>query len=298
MSTVRYDLTAKSIHTDSDKAKLLYISTAKYGGDWFSAMHTHACAEVFFVVGGRGKFLVGGDSFTVTVGDMVIVNPHVEHTETSFAANPLEYIVMGIEGLELKMDDPAASDFCIVHFCDSAENIQVYLKNILFEIEHQLPGFETVCQDLLDVLLIQLLRHTNFSKALASSQEHFSSAAVAVRRYIEGHFREPLSLDMLSRETHINKFHLAHMFRREFGISPISYIQKLRIEESRELLRTTNYTLSQIAQACGYSSPSYFSQRFRQAEGMSPAQFRRKHRRRETEEDCAGNADCEGSVNF
>ncbi len=283
MSTIRYDLTAKSIHTDSDKAKLLYISTAKYGGDWFSAMHTHACAEIFYVVGGKGQFLVRGDSFPVTVGDMVIVNPNVEHTETSLASNPLEYIVMGIEGLELKMDDPDQNSFCIVNFYDSSDHIQIYLKNILFEIEHKLPGFETVCQDLLDILLIKLLRRTNFSKVLASSQEHFSADAVAVRRYIEGHFREPLTLDTLAKEVHINKFHLAHMFSREFGISPINYIQKLRIEESRELLCTTNYALSRIAQVCGYSSPSYFSQRFRQAEGMSPAEFRRKHRQQEAE---------------
>ena len=284
MSAIRYDLNAKNIRTDSDKARLLYVSTAKYGGDWFSTLHTHACAEIFYVIGGKGQFRVRENAFTIEEGDMVIVNPHVEHTETSLSANPLEYIVMGIDGLELSMDDASDNSFCIVNFQDSMNDMQFYLNHMLMEIERKHPGFETVCQDLLDILLIKLLRRTNFSKILASSQEQLSANTVAVRRYIEGHFREPLTLDSLAQQVHINKFHLAHTFSREFGISPINYIQKLRIQESRELLRTTNYSLSHIARTCGFSSPSYFSQRFRQAEGISPAEFRKNHKTQDAEE--------------
>ncbi len=43
---------------DRDVTKLLYVSTAKYGGDWHSLMHTHACTELFYVVGGMGQFKV------------------------------------------------------------------------------------------------------------------------------------------------------------------------------------------------------------------------------------------------
>lgn len=282
MSTTRYDLQAKNIHTDSDKAKLLYISTAKYGGDWFSMLHTHKCAELFYVVGGKGQFLVSGNSFTIAPGDMLIVNPYVEHTETSLAANPLEYIVMGIEGLELNIDDTTDNSFCIVNFRDDGREMQFYLKSMLMEIENKSTGFETVCQDLLDILLIKLLRKTNFSKVLASSREDLSPDTVAVRRYIEGHYREALTLDLLAEKVHMNKFHLAHIFSKEFGTSPINYIQKLRIQESRELLRTTDFSLTQISRMCGFSSPSYFSQRFRNAEGMSPADFRKQHKAKDS----------------
>lgn len=73
MSTTRYDLQAKNIHTDSDKAKLLYISSAKYGGDWFSVPHTHNCAELFYVIGGKGQFLVTDRSFTITAGAVKLI---------------------------------------------------------------------------------------------------------------------------------------------------------------------------------------------------------------------------------
>ncbi len=67
---------------DRNKVKLLYVSTAKYGGDWHSTLHTHECTEIFYVVGGSGKFNIEGKLLPVTTDDMVIVNPNVEHTES------------------------------------------------------------------------------------------------------------------------------------------------------------------------------------------------------------------------
>ena len=99
MSLSRFDFVSEVSHNARSAAQLLYISTAKYGGDWLSVPHTHACAELFYVVGGQGSFIVGNHSFPVTKGDLIVVNPLVEHTETSFQSQPLEYIVLGVEGL-------------------------------------------------------------------------------------------------------------------------------------------------------------------------------------------------------
>ena len=76
----------------------------------------------------------------------------------------------------------------------------------------------------------------------------------------------------------MNKYYLAHTFRREFGTSPISYLISRRVEESRFLLRETDHSLSLIAQMLGFSSPSYFSQCFRRVEGVSPMEYRRQYR--------------------
>ena len=76
----------------------------------------------------------------------------------------------------------------------------------------------------------------------------------------------------------MNKYHLSHTFQREYGISPISYLITRRIREGRHMLENTSYSLSQIAQSIGFSSPSYFSQSFRKAAGMSPAEYRKRAR--------------------
>ena len=100
-----------------------------------------------------------------------------------------------------------------------------------------------------------------------------------IRRYIDNHFKEDLTLDHLAELAHLNKYYLSHSFRREFGTSPISYLISRRLDESRFLLRKTDYSLSLIAEILGFSSLSYFSQCFRREEGISPTEYRRQNRK-------------------
>ena len=95
-----------------------------------------------------------------------------------------------------------------------------------------------------------------------------------MRRYIETHFKETLTLDNLAAVAHVSKYYLAHAFSREYGTSPINYVLSCRIQESLRLLSETHMSLSQIAGILGFSSPSYFSQSFRRIKGLSPMAYR------------------------
>ena len=284
MSTNRYDLASEDLQRFRKSAKLLYISTAKFGGDWHSVPHTHSCAELFYVVGGSGQFRIGDEYYPVAGGDLVVVNSQVVHTETSLNANPMEYIVLGVENLELSRTDKPDEHFCIINLENAASEALGYLKTILKEIDVKAMGYETVCQELLNVFVVLVMRQLNFTATLTPSPGHNSKEGALIHRYIREHFRENLDLDTLAQIAHVSKYHLSHTFTKEYGISPISYLLSLRMQESRDLLRTTNYPLSHIARVAGFSSPSYFSQRFRQAEGMSPAQYRQKFRVKSIEE--------------
>ena len=79
--------------------RLLYLSQAQYSGEWNSSLHTHGCAELFFITGGHGRFRFQQREFPVSIHDAVIVNANVPHTEVSQLESPLEYKVLGVEGL-------------------------------------------------------------------------------------------------------------------------------------------------------------------------------------------------------
>ena len=116
---------------DRNKVKLLYVSTAKYGGDWHSTLHTHACTEIFYVVGGSGKFNIEGKLLPVTTDDMVIVNPNVEHTEVSYNKRPLEYIVLGVEGLEYSAGEDADERWFMTNLQNAREALLHALREML-----------------------------------------------------------------------------------------------------------------------------------------------------------------------
>ena len=105
-----------------------------------------------------------------------------------------------------------------------------------------------------------------------------SRECAEIKRYLDTNYREDISLDLLAELAHLNKYYLAHTFQREYGISPITYLNRRRIEESKHMLGNTSYSLAQISELMGFSSPSYFSQCFRKAEGMTPNEYRRQTR--------------------
>lgn len=256
-------------------AKLLYANSARYDPHWHSMPHTHPCAELFFVVGGKGSFHLQNQVYPVTQGDLVIVNTGFEHTETSDMEAPLEYIVLGVEGLEALSAQPDSSGWAAISLHGLGTDLTPYLHSIVREMELQEPGFQSICQGLLEVILTLLTRYANFAFTLADGDKKSSRECAMVRRYIDAHFKENLSLDELAALAHVNKYYLVHTFTREYGTSPINYLISRRIQESRRLLESTNHSLSQISHMLGFSSPSYFSQVFRKQMGKSPLEYRK-----------------------
>lgn len=281
MGNSRHDLSIPKDYFMKDKAKLLYVSSSTYGGDWISTPHTHYCSELFYVLDGVGQFQVEDRIFPVSANDLVIINPNVSHTELGFHANPLKYIVLGIENLELSVANEG-ENFCIVSFREIKETMNFYLKMMLREIETRVPGYEAVCQDLMEILIVLFGRQTNFKTILTPTNKKSSHLCESVRRYIDANCSEDISLEQLAQFSHVNKYYLVHAFSNVYGISPINYLMRARVEKAKTLLSTTDFSLSVISRSCGFSSSSYFSQTFKKLSGMSPSAFRRASRQDET----------------
>ena len=273
MSRYHYSFESNQSFTIRGTAKLLNVSSARYGGDWHSVPHTHNHTELFFIVSGKGQFLIEDQVFPVDVNNLVIINPNVPHTEASLNAQPLEYIVLGIDGIELATKENSNGEFCILDHFESVD-ISSCLRNILREMELKNTGYMDVCQAYMEILIIRLMRNTDLAVQTQPQVISGNSQCAAVRRYIDLHFKEPLTLEQLSEEAHINKYYLSHAFKREYGVSPINYMISRRIDESKYLLAETDLSMSQIAQLLGFSSLSYFSQVFRKIHGSSPMEFR------------------------
>ena len=277
MSRNHYSLNQNQSFTIRGTAKLLNVASAKYGGDWHSVPHTHNHAELFYIVGGKGQFLIEDQLYPVNTNHLVIINPNVTHTEVSLNAQPLEYIVLGIDGVELSIDNTSNGQFCILDHFESMD-ITSCLRNILREMELKQPGYEDICQAFMEILIIRLMRSTGLSVPSEPQNSVANHQCAAVRRYIDHHFKESLTLDQLAEEAHMNKFYLSHAFKREYGVSPINYMISRRLEESKYLLAETDLSMSQIAQLLGFSSLSYFSQVFHRTQEITPMEYRQQNK--------------------
>ena len=270
-----------------EHSKLLYVSTSKYEGDWQSILHSHPFSELFYVVNGNGSFIAEGSEFPVSRNDMVIINPHVQHTEKSLHTTPLEYIVLGIDGLSFSSTSIAsAQDVLSMQTASGAvykynmtnSNVYAYLNIMLEEISHKEDNYESVCQNLLEVLLICMLRNNHLS-IVQSSNTILNRECTQIKNYLDANYSENITLDTLASITHMNKYYMAHAFTKYIGVSPINYLLQKRIQEGKSLLESTSYSIAQISTTLGFSSQSYFSQTFKKATGKTPIQHRNEFRR-------------------
>ena len=273
MSNLNFRLEEKEL--DKINSNLLYITSAKYNGDWHSTAHTHHFTELFYVTRGNGKFLVEDDSFSVKANDLIIVNPNVTHTELGIPGTTFVYVVLGIQGLQFQPSESGQ------HFNYNKYNLSSYEKELQFclhalinELRSKEDYYEAVCQNLYEILIYYIFRKTKTELSIASSKKTTKECRF-IEEYIDEHYTEDITLQTLSDLTFMNKYYLVHAFKNYKGTSPINYLIDKRIEESQHLLANTNYPVSKISDQIGFSSQSYFSQVFRKRTGLTPNQYRK-----------------------
>ncbi len=109
---------------------------------------------------------------------------------------------------------------------------------------------------------------------LAETEEQTVDLATQIAQYIEGHFREPITLETISQMFHYSTRYLTRVFKRKFDCSPIDFVIRNRMEWSKTLLATTNASISDVAADIGYTDIYYFSRLFKKQTGLTPRQYK------------------------
>ncbi|MDE6890665.1 MAG: AraC family transcriptional regulator [Lachnospiraceae bacterium] len=252
--------------------KLLYITHSKYENDWPSQPHIHPFAELFYVKDGSGSFLFEEEEYLIEKDDFVIVNAGISHTEISSAAMPLEYVSIGMEGCSFSYQ---GNKDCILFKCGDDQNGLLFLMNaMLNEMEERNRDCEIVCQNLLEILIIKLVRRINFAFEEAPHIQ-INKECTKIKRYIEANYTQNITLDSLAEFSHLNKYYMAHAFTLHCGCSPIRYLCETRIKASKGMLANTDYSITEVARYCGFSSQSYFAQCFLKSCGQTASAYRK-----------------------
>ena len=100
-------------------------------------------------------------------------------------------------------------------------------------------------------------------------------ALADIRRYMEEHLDEPLTISTLSRRSCLSATTFKAGFRRLYGLPVHAWLRQRRMERAAELLRSSSLSVLGVAQSVGYSSASQFTAAFRRQYGVTPAQYRK-----------------------
>lgn len=114
-----------------------------------------------------------------------------------------------------------------------------------------------------------------FGKSGKVNLRHLSEEIASTIRYMSAHLEQPINMDELAARVYLSHTGLIWKFKKELGTTPSQYLILLRLRYAKQLLLNHPYSVTEIAELCGYSNPYYFTNAFHRYSGMSPTEFRK-----------------------
>ena len=263
-------------HLDNTKNFHLRMYERKeYSEGWKSYEHTHSFTEIFFITSGEGIFHTDEKDTPIHKGMIVINTPSVPHTEFSTMENPLSYALFAVDNLTfITQNSPNQKTF----FFDFSANFDA-LFDILAAIEReyveQHPFWQSAIVNEFNRFMLILLRNTQLV-SLPFDSSAKPNALSQIHLYLRANYQENITLDKIADLYFLNKYYVAHAFRKKYGVSIIKFLNMQRCTEAKSLLENTDLSITEIAITVGYNSSSHFTESYKQIIGESPAITRKK----------------------
>ncbi|MDK2801340.1 MAG: hypothetical protein PWP27_2491 [Clostridiales bacterium] len=259
---------------------------------WSMEINRHDHFEMVYMKRGNAVFQISGQDVNIGSNDIVIIKPHQPHKFSVKSQAGCEFIVLRFKfrnQYDDEYSDVSLNDFIefvknkesgsFITLKVSKKNDIVYVMNrILRERERQ-----ELWGDLLSYLLIMEL-FVLISRALKMEwEENIKGKSLKLKElmqiakeYMEANYEKDLTLTDIAKYIFLSQSYFAHAFKEEFDISPKSYLLKVRVEKSKELLEKTDLKVSDVALSVGFSSQQRYNDIFKKYVGMTPLKYRKK----------------------
>lgn len=145
--------------------------------------------------------------------------------------------------------------------------------NSLIRRRDALTGSEQLIRIYLSELLILFMRDNDIGQYSVSKSNRINSNIEYILSYMNSAVTGTVSMDDICNYSGMSRSAISALFSHSFGMGPIEYFIKLKIDLAKKYIREDNYNITQIAEMLGYSGVHYFSRQFKKTTGMSPSQY-------------------------
>ncbi len=231
---------------------------------------SHSMLELTYVDQGTLHSVVEGQDLLLEQGDMMIYGPdqwHMQYADMEVAPRYLT-ISFDAEGCDLSK--------LINRKFRSPQKAIALLQQMLREQERMEIHANDMIISLLTVLLITLMREVDLpgdklqpAHCINSENEIISRA----QQYISKHVREKLTVPMVAKNADVSTSYLTALFHKHLQISPGEYIRRIKLQESKQMIREGNMNFTEIATVLQYSTIHHFSRQFKEKFGITPTEY-------------------------
>lgn len=143
-------------------------------------------------------------------------------------------------------------------------------EEIIEETLQKRPHYEMLCISRLLYLFSLIQREAT---QISNSQNKALHSVAHAVQHMNRYFDSSMTLEDYAAMCRMSKYHFLRVFKQVTGVTPMEYRNRVRIDHAKELLGNRYFSVSEIAEALGYTSLAYFSVQFKRATGVTPTEY-------------------------
>ena len=261
-----------------------------YGRD-IDYLHFHNYMEIGYCYEGTGTLTLGKKNYRFNGGEFTVIPQNYPHTTNSDddTVSRWEYLFVDAEGIlqETCGHNPIRQERMSRRLNSRAlflkekdyPSLGGKVRRILDIMRNTEEFYQEEAAGLLTALLAGIARNnqeTSEKEESGLEDSKFSVMIAQTLQYISTHYAEPIKVKELASICHISETHFRRIFSSYMNMSPLEYINQVRIRMACEHLKRTDEPIAEIAVKCGFSTNSTFNRNFKQLLGVTPMEWRKR----------------------
>ena len=257
------------------------------------SFHIHHKYEIYYEIEGTRRYFIEDAAYIVNAGSVVLIGENQIHKTASVGDTPSSRIVMNFSGEYLGKLVELFPDVDFFSFLSEEHNhllsnitvkqqnhIHSMLQQLLTLQEETTPESDAIRKMLLATLLLELKEMCKQQQVQGGENGRVSNHIVdQIQAYIAEHYAEKLTLTGIASQFYISPYYLSRLFKKSINLSLIEYINGVRIKAAQNLIEKSNESISDIAERTGFLTTAHFRRVFKDANGLSPQQYRQYYKR-------------------
>ncbi len=242
-------------------------------------MHHHRSFELYYMVKGKREYFIEDRFFTVEEGDLVLIPREVFHRTAGDGG--LRFLVHFSEAFMAKyftaaLLHPLLTSLPFVFRGDTLQRGQ--LLYWLTQMEAAFEKDPVLEAPALAGYLYQILFTSVYGENTYIPTDYSDERITGIVQYINENYNTIGDIAEIADKFYISKYHLCRYFKKNLGIPLVSYLNTVKIRHACTMIRSGSVKLTEVAMQCGFNSSSYFCKVFKKETGISPAEYRVRHR--------------------
>lgn len=237
---------------------------------FFFPGESHFMLELTYVDQGSLHSVADGLDLLLEQGDMVLYGPNQWHMQYADIGVAPRFVTVSFD-----VDGEDLSGLFNRKFA-APQRVTALLQQMLQEQDRMDDYSTDMILLLLSQVLVILLREADAPAAKLKTAHSVQNENEIIRRaqqYISSHIRQKLSVPMVARSVDVSPSYLTALFHKNLHISPGEYIRRIKLQESKQMIRENNMNFTEIAAALNYSTVHHFSRQFKEKFGITPSEY-------------------------